>query len=189
MKNGRGGSSIVSVYTVSPLKGLPVCWGRPQTVDHCRDHYLFTTSPKYKIKELFRAPYYGQIIQNAVALTLGQCEKLWQIQTSEVLGYLTECALNAKSIALNSKTWVNLLVRKVGIELLEAYQLLEYQKICGRHLHPAPDRAASRSSISNVAFFGAMTQLRGTPLTQRRLFWLEEFLFSSEALNFRVPLS
>ena len=130
MKNGRGGSSIVSVYTVSPLKGLPVCWGRPQTVDHCRDHYLFTTSPKYKIKELFRAPYYGQIIQNAVALTLGQCEKLWQIQTSEVLGYLTECALNAKSIALNSKTWVNLLVRKVGIELLEAYQLLKYQKIC-----------------------------------------------------------
>ena len=56
-------------------------------------------------------------------------------------------------------------------------------------LHTAPDRAASRSSILNVAFFGAMTQLRGTPLTQRRLFWLEEFLFSSEALNFRVPLS
>ena len=56
-------------------------------------------------------------------------------------------------------------------------------------LHPAPDRAASRSSILNVAFFGAMTQLRGTPLTQRHLFWLEEFLFSSEALNFRVPLS
>ena len=55
--------------------------------------------------------------------------------------------------------------------------------------HPTPDRAASRSSILNVAFFGAMTQLRGTPLTQRRLFWLEEFLFSSEALNFRVPLS
>ena len=55
--------------------------------------------------------------------------------------------------------------------------------------HPAPDRAASRSSILNVAFFGAMTQLRGTPLTQRHLFWLEEFLFSSEALNFRVPLS
>ena len=46
-------------------------------------------------------------------------------------------------------------------------------------MHPAPDRAASRSSILNVAFFGAMTQLRGTPLTQRRLFWLEEFLFSS----------
>ena len=55
--------------------------------------------------------------------------------------------------------------------------------------HPAPDRAASRSSILNVAFFGAMTQLRGTPLTQRHMFWLEEFLFSSEALNFRVPLS
>ena len=111
MKNGRGGSSIVSVYTVSPLKGLPVCWGRPQTVDHCRDHYLFSTSPKYKTKELFRAPYYGQIIQNAVALTLGQCEKIWQIQTSKVLGYLTECALNATSIVLNSKTWVNLSVR------------------------------------------------------------------------------
>ena len=59
----------------------------------------------------------------------------------------------------------------------------------GLLLHPAPDRAASRSSILNVAFFGIMTQLRGTPLTQRHLFWLEEFLFSSEALNFRVPLS
>ena len=43
--------------------------------------------------------------------------------------------------------------------------------------HPAPDRAALRSSILNEAFFGTMTQLRGTPLTQRHLFWLEEFFF------------
>ena len=56
-------------------------------------------------------------------------------------------------------------------------------------IHPAPDSAASRSSIFNVAFFGTMTQLRVTPLTQRHLFWLEEFLFSSEALNFWMPLS
>ena len=41
--------------------------------------------------------------------------------------------------------------------------------------HPAPDCAASRSSISNVAFLGAMMQLRGSPLTQRLLFWLDEF--------------
>ena len=55
--------------------------------------------------------------------------------------------------------------------------------------HPAPDRAASRSSILSVAFFGTMMHLRGASLTQRRLFWPEEFLFSSEALNFRAPLS
>ena len=40
--------------------------------------------------------------------------------------------------------------------------------------HPAPDCAVSRSSISNVAFLGAMMQLRGSPLTQRLLFWLDE---------------
>ena len=44
----------------------------------------------------------------------------------------------------------------------------------GRLGHPAPDCAASRSSISNVAFLGAMMQLRGSPLTQRLLFWLDE---------------
>ena len=55
--------------------------------------------------------------------------------------------------------------------------------------HPAPGRAASRSSILSVAFFGTMMHLRGASLTQRRLFWPEEFLFSSEALNFRAPLS
>ena len=56
-------------------------------------------------------------------------------------------------------------------------------------LHPAPDRAASRSSNLSVAFFGTMMHLRGASLTQRRLFWREEFLFSSEAPNFRAPLS
>ena len=55
--------------------------------------------------------------------------------------------------------------------------------------HPAPDRAASRSSILSVAFFGTMMHLRGASLTQRRLLWPEEFLFSSEALNFWAPLS
>ena len=55
--------------------------------------------------------------------------------------------------------------------------------------HPAPDRAASRSSILSVAFFGTMMHLRGASLTQRRLFWPGKFLFSSEALNFRAPLS
>ena len=56
-------------------------------------------------------------------------------------------------------------------------------------MHPAPDRAASRSSIVSVAFFGTMMHLRGASLTQRRLFWPVEFLFSSEALNFQAPLS
>ena len=55
--------------------------------------------------------------------------------------------------------------------------------------HPAPDRAASRSSILSVAFFGTMMHLRGASLTQRRLFWPGKFLFSSEALNFWAPLS
>ena len=55
--------------------------------------------------------------------------------------------------------------------------------------HPAPDRADWRSSILSVAFFGTMMHLRGASLAQRRLFWPEEFQFSSEALNFRAPLS
>ena len=58
-----------------------------------------------------------------------------------------------------------------------------------QHCHPAPDRAASRSSILSVAFFGTMMHLRGASLSQRRLFWPEEFMFSSEALNFWMPMS
>ena len=54
---------------------------------------------------------------------------------------------------------------KVREELMEG---------CWGKAHPAPDCAASRSSISNVAFLGAMMQLRGSPLTQRLLFWLDE---------------